>query len=214
MLVAILLAAGDSRRMGRAKLELELGGMSLVARSLRNLLDAGVDLVRVVVAPRFNPSGLPEEIDAIDAERVAIVVNSDRDGGLSSSMRAGLRELPGDCEMILVALADMPLVETSTIRTLIDTFDRHRASVVYPTFQGQQGHPVLFDASLASELFSVVADRGAKSVIERHRDAALAVEVDDAGVCLDVDTPEDFERAADLFERRRARDAQSGGCPR
>lgn len=198
MRVAILLAAGASRRMGRAKLELELGGTTLVARSLTSLLEAGVDLVRLVVAPSFEPS-LASAL--ADDERVAMVVNSDRTGGLSSSMRAGLRGLPGDCEMILIALADKPLVKVSTIRELISTFESHDAKVLYPRFRGEQGHPVLFDVSLLSELSALQADRGAKSVLERHHHDALAVDVDDAGVCFDIDTPEDLESARELFER-------------
>lgn len=159
MRVAILLAAGASRRMGRSKLTLELGGMTLVERSLRAFLASGADLVRIVVAPGFAAEFAGRELDEGVVE---IIVNSERDGGLSTSMRAGLRGLPEACSVVLVGLADKPLIRESTIRALIDAFEGGDARVVYPVFRGEQGHPVLFDVALVDELSRVEADRGAR----------------------------------------------------
>ena len=186
MRVAIVLAAGASRRMGRSKLELDLGGKTVMERSVHSYLAANVDYVRLVVSPET----APPRTAGID-----VVVNPDRDRGLSSSLKVGLAALPDDARVILVALADKPLVKPETIIELIAAFERGGTKVVYPVYRGEQGHPVLFDRSLVDELTAMEGDRGARAVIDTHADEARAVDVDDPGVCLDIDTPEDYQAA-------------------
>ena len=192
MRVAIVLAAGASRRMGRPKLELDLGGKTLVERSVQNLLDASVDRVRLVVPP-----GAPPGLAA--TKTLEVIRNPNRDRGLSSSLRVGLRGLPTATRVVLVALADKPLVKPETISKLLDVFQEGGAKVVYPVYRGEQGHPVLWDAALVDELSVVEGDRGAKSMLDVHRLEALAVPVDDFGVCFDIDTPEDYASALELL---------------
>lgn len=193
MRVAIVLGAGASRRMGRPKLELDLGGQTMMERSVRSYLDASVDRVRLVVSP----DTAPPVIEGVD-----IIVNPDRDRGLSSSLKVGLLDLPDRALVIAVGLADKPLLKSETIDTLIATFEGGDAKVVYPVDHGEQGHPVLFDRSLATELAAMQGDRGARAVIDAHRDRARAVEVDDPGVCLDIDTPEDYAAALERFRKQ------------
>ena len=192
MRVAIVLAAGASRRMGRPKLELDLGGKTLVERSVQNLLDASIDRVRLVVPPGA-PRGLAP------TKSLEVIRNPNRDRGLSSSLRVGLRGLPTATRVVLVALADKPLVKPETISKLLDVFEEGGAKVVYPVYRGEQGHPVLWDAALVDELSVVEGDRGAKSMLDVHRLEALAVPVDDFGVCFDIDTPEDYAAALELL---------------
>jgi len=197
--VAILLAAGRSRRMGRDKLTLGLDGETVLERSLQNLLDAGVDLVRLVVSPGFEP----DDVRGVSDRRVTTVTNPEPEIGLSSSLRTGARNLPEGTNVVLITLADAPLVEASTIRQLVDAFEGLDARIVFPTFRGKQGHPVLWDVSLVPELASIEGDRGAKSVVERHRHEAHAVPLDDPGVCFDIDTPEDYARARELLQKKK-----------
>lgn len=190
MRVAIVLAAGASRRMGRPKLELDLGGQTLVERSVQNLLDASVDRVRLV---------LPPDSALLPMKDVDVIRNPNRDSGLASSLRAGLQALPQTTRVVLVALADKPLVRPETIEKLLDVFEEGDAKVVYPVYRGEQGHPVLWDVALVDELSHLEGDRGAKSMLEAHRGEALAVPVDDVGVCFDIDTPEDYRAALELL---------------
>ena len=195
MRVAIVLAAGASRRMGRPKLELELGGKTLVERSVQNLLDASVDRVRLVVPPGSALAAAAR----LPTKSLDVIRNPKCDEGLSSSLRVGLRALPNATRIVLVALADKPLVKPETIRKLLDVFEKGDAKVVYPVYRGEQGHPVLWDATLVDELSRVEGDRGAKAMLDAHRLEALAVAVDDAGVCFDIDTPEDYALALELL---------------
>jgi len=193
MRVAVLLAAGASRRMGRPKLELELAGRTLIERSVQNLLDASVDRVRLVI-PHVRPAPALASMKDLD-----VIRNPESAGDLASSLRAGLRGLPETTRVLLVALADKPLVKPETIKKLLDVFEEGDAKVVYPVYRGEQGHPVLWDAALVDELSRLEGDRGAKSMLEAHRGEALAVPVDDVGVCFDIDTPEDYQAALELL---------------
>ncbi len=199
MRVAIVLAAGASRRMGRPKLDLDLGGKTLVERSVQNLLDASLDRVRLVVPPGW----LMAPADLAPTKSLEVIRNPNCDEGLSSSLRAGLRALPKATRMVLVALADKPLVKPETIRKLLTVFEavfeKGDAKVVYPVYRGEQGHPVVWDVTLVDELSRVEGDRGAKAVLDAHRLEAVAVDVDDAGVCFDIDTPEDYAAARELL---------------
>ena len=199
MRVAIVLAAGASRRMGRPKLELDLAGKTLVERSVENLLAASVDRVRLVVPPRSALA--PMNLAAIKS--LDVIQNPNCDEGLASSLRAGLRGLPNETRVVLVALADKPLVKPETITKLLDVFEavfeQGDAKVVYPVYRGEQGHPVLWDAALVDELSRVDGDRGAKAMLDVHRSEAFAVPVDDVGVCFDIDTPEDYAAALELL---------------
>ena len=200
MRVAVLLAAGASRRMGRPKLDLAFGGETMLSRSLRNLLSARLDRVLVVVASGGEArSELHEPYE--DVERVEVVVNPRSNDGLASSLRCGLERLPEETRIVLVALADKPLVKPETIRTLLATFDEAGARIAHPVYRGEQGHPVLFVAELVEEFLTLAGDRGGKSLLARHRDEVLEIPVEDPGVCVDIDTPEDYEKASRALSR-------------
>lgn len=204
MRVAVLLAAGASSRMGRPKLDLAFGGETILSRSLRNLLAAELDRVLVVVASGGEArSELVEPCEPHNYEdRVEVVVNpSSSNDGLASSLRCGLELLPEQTRIVLVALADKPLVKPETIRTLLATFDAAGARIAHPVYRGEQGHPVLFVAELVEELLTLAGDRGGKSLLARHREEVLEIEVEDPGVCVDIDTPEDYEKARRAISR-------------
>ncbi len=200
MRVAVLLAAGASRRMGRPKLDLAFGGETMLSRSLRNLLAAELDRVLVVVASGGEARSELYEPHK-DLERVEVVVNPGSSDGLASSLRCGLERLPEETRIVLVALADKPLVKPETIRTLLATFDETGARIAHPVYRGEQGHPVLFVAELVEEFLTLAGDHGGKSLLARHQDEVLEIPVEDPGVCVDIDTPEDYEKASRALSR-------------
>ena len=194
--------------MGRPKLDLAFGGETILSRSLRNLLAAELDRVLVVVASGGEArSELLEPYEPLTYdERVEVVVNpSSSNDGLASSLRCGLERLPEQTRIVLIALADKPLVKPETIRTLLATFDEAGARIAHPVYRGGQGHPVLFVAEFVEELLTLAGDRGGKSLLARHRAEVLEIEVEDPGVCVDIDTPEelpeDYEKARRALSR-------------
>jgi xanthine dehydrogenase accessory factor len=194
MKIAVVLAAGTSSRMGRPKLELPVGGAPMVRRVVETMLKAPFDRVRVVTAPGA-AVGLPDD------PRVEIVENPRAKEGIASSIRAGLTGLPETTEVVAIALGDMPLVATETVRELLRTYEETRRPIVFPQYRGRQGNPVLWDRGFLGALRELEGDRGAKALLERNRDLALAVPVEDPGVCLDIDTPADY---ADVVSPREA----------
>jgi CTP:molybdopterin cytidylyltransferase MocA len=193
MIPAIVLAAGRSSRMGRAKAMLPLGsGDTFLTRIVRTLLDAGVDDVVVVVgheaeaiASSFAPSGLPARF----------VVNYEYDRGQLSSLIAGLGvvDRPG-VEATLMTLVDVPLVAAGTVRAVIECYRRTRAPIVRPTSGGKHGHPLLIDRSLFGALRAADPAAGAKPVIRAHVLPAGDLEIADEGAFVDIDTPDEYER--------------------
>jgi molybdenum cofactor cytidylyltransferase len=190
---AIVLAAGRSSRMGRAKAALPLGdGDTFLTRIVRTFLDAGVDDVIVVVghdrdaiAASFAESGLPARF----------VVNEDYDRGQLSSLIAGLAvvDRPG-VAAVLVTLVDVPLVSAATVRAVIDCYRRTAARIVRPTSGTRHGHPLLIDRSLFQELRAADPEAGAKPVVRAHASTVGDIPIEDGGAFTDIDTVDEYAR--------------------
>jgi molybdenum cofactor cytidylyltransferase len=190
---ALVLAAGRSTRMGRAKATLPLGGgETFLTRIVRTLLDAGVDDVVVVIgheadaiAASFAESGLPARF----------VVNRDYDRGQWSSLIAGLGvvDRPG-VAAVLVTLVDVPFVSAATVRAVIDRYRETHAPIVRPTSGARHGHPLLIDRTLFDALRSADPVAGAKPIVRAHAGTVGDLPIADEGAFLDIDTAEEYAR--------------------
>jgi molybdenum cofactor cytidylyltransferase len=190
---AIVLAAGRSSRMGRAKATLPAGvGHTFLSRIVGTFLDAGVADVIVVVghdaepiASSFSGSGLPARF----------VVNHEYDQGQLSSLLAGLGvvDRPG-VSAVLVTLVDVPLVSAATVRAVIESYRTTHAPIVRPTSGDRHGHPLLIDRSLFDALRAADASTGAKPIVRAHATAAGDISIADEGAFTDIDTEEDYQR--------------------
>jgi len=183
MIGAIVLAAGSSSRMGRAKAHLPAGpsGRSFVDTVTETLAGAGVSEVRVVVSPGLTRP--PRQA----------VVNPDPSAGMLSSVQCGLRAFRETPDAVFVWPVDHPLVERDTVVAMVAAFQRAGAPVIVPTHGGRRGHPVLFASRIFSELLAADPSVGARSVVHAHDDR-LELAVADPGVVADIDTPEDYAR--------------------
>ena len=185
MVSAILLAAGESKRMGGAKLLLPIGSSTILEQTVDNLLNSRVDDVIVVLGHRA------EEIKKFIADRpVKVAINSDYRGGMSASILAGLNMVNENARGIMVALADQPLTDSQTINLLLDTFTTRDKGIIIPVYQGERGHPVIFASRYKGELLGLKGDAGGREIIDRHPDDILEVDVNCRGVCVDIDTME------------------------
>jgi len=184
-ITGILLAAGSSRRFGSNKLLAPLpDGTPLVlaaARRLRSVLDE----VIVVVHPQDRV--LPE---LLAAEHVQIVVCLHADTGMGASLATGVAA-SADARGWLIVLADMPAIQVSTLQRVAQALD-HGAVLAAPFHAGQRGHPVGFHSSVRDELLALSGEAGARDILTRHAAALTRLDVDDAGIHLDVDTPADL----------------------
>ena len=201
MIPAIVLAAGKSTRMGRPKAMLPLeGGDTFLTRIVRTFLDAEIDDVVVVVGADANAI-----VNAFAASGLAarFVENPEFGQGQLSSLLVGLRvvDRPG-LAATLVTLVDVPFVAPSTVRAVVDRYRRTHAPVVRPVSGARHGHPVLIDRSLFDSIRAAEPSAGAKEVVRAYASSAGDVEVDDEGAFADIDTPEEYDRAATLERPR------------
>lgn len=187
-MTGLLLAAGLSRRMGRAKLLLPIDGRPVVRHSAERLLASGVAPLYVVVGPESEPVRA-----ALDGLPLEIVVNAHPETGQASSLVEGIRALPAGTPSVLVALGDQPFVPADVIRDLIYALGGSEAVIAAPRYRDGLGNPVAFAAAVFPELLALAGDRGARRVVERDPARVAFVDVD-GPMPADVDTPEDYAR--------------------
>ncbi len=187
---AIVLAAGASTRMGRPKALVPLAGRPLLEHVLRSLRESTV--AETVVVLGFGADAVRR---GVDLEGLHVVENRAFAEGMSSSLRAGLEALPPSVGSFYVVLGDAPFVHSSTYGELVRARERAGARIAIPTFHGVRGNPVLMDRSLAPEVEQLVGDRGCRAIHLRHPSETVEVAVDDPGVLIDLDTPEEVARA-------------------
>jgi molybdenum cofactor cytidylyltransferase len=184
---ALVLAAGQSRRMGALnKMLARSGGVALVRHSVDAALQSAAGVVIVVTG--HEPKGVHEVLQGCD---VSFTHNENYADGMSTSLKAGLNALPSDIDGVVVCLGDMPAVSARHIDKLIAAFDDEEGrSICVPTFQGKRGNPVLWSASLFDEMRNIAGDVGARHLIGEHAADTCEVAMDDNAVLLDLDTPQ------------------------
>jgi len=193
---ALLLAAGQSRRMGGPnKLLAEIAGTPMVAHVARRLL---ASRARPIVAVLGNQA---DTVDiALGKLPVKRVRNPEFAAGLSTSLKRGIAALPSDLDGVIVCLGDMPLISGRHLERLIAAFNPLEGrAIIVPTRRGKRGNPVLWSRQFFPEMTGLAGDVGAKHLIGEHAEFVAEVEMDDAAVLVDIDTPE----ALDAFREKR-----------
>jgi molybdenum cofactor cytidylyltransferase len=188
---ALVLAAGQSRRMGRHnKLLALLDGKQMVTHVVDAALASKAAFVIVVTGHER------DKVErAIGKRKVAWVHNRDYEEGLSTSLKAGLAALPEDAEGVLVLLGDMPLIRADQLNRLINAFNPTEGrGIVVPTVRGKRGNPVLFATAMVPEMREIGGDVGARHLLGGHADEVFEIELDDEAALLDVDTPDALAR--------------------
>jgi molybdenum cofactor cytidylyltransferase len=186
----ILLAAGESRRMGFPKPLLRLNGETFLTHIAVSMLLTVERLIIVLGAHR----------DAITAavpadNRIGIIENPDYPLGQLSSIKAGVRAVSVHADAAIVHLVDHPTVRPETFSRLAGEYQLSGKPILVARCRGHRGHPVLFDRSIFEELQQAPSDVGARAVVKANADRVIYVDVDDPGVLLDLDTPADLVRA-------------------
>jgi CTP:molybdopterin cytidylyltransferase MocA len=194
MVAVIILAAGDSTRMGRPKALLpDPEGRPFVARLVRTFSAAGCSVITVVTGRDHGAIVAALAADRLPVDPV-VVKNPDPSRGQLSSLWVGLDAVGApEVEAVLVTLVDVPMVKASTIRQIVDAWRVRGAPIVRPAIGERHGHPVLFDRALFDELRRVPLAQGAKAVVRAHAARVVNVPVDDEGCLVDVDTPAEYE---------------------
>jgi molybdenum cofactor cytidylyltransferase len=173
--------------MGKPKLLLRLGGWPVIRRVVALVRAGGVDDVVVVVG--HEKEALREALTGLP---VRFSENPVPEAGQAGSIQAGLRALSPTTEAALIVLGDQPLLPAEVIPRLLEAYRRTGTPIVAPAYQGVQGNPVLFAASVFPELMTLAGDRGARAVLEKDPGRVTTVPFD-FPMPADLDTPEEYE---------------------
>jgi molybdenum cofactor cytidylyltransferase len=190
--VAVVTGAGSAERFGGKKLLAPVAGEPLLDHTIRSLLEGGATEVIVVVSADARRE-LARDVGAMNDARVRVLENADPSRGMFSSIQIGVAGAVGDALLILPG--DMPYVRPETVRALIAKY-RERPAIVSPRHKGKRGHPVVMPLSLRDEIAATSPAATLHDVIHHHQEERVDLEVEDAGVNRDVDTPADLERAS------------------
>lgn len=184
-------AAGAAERFGSQKLLASVGGAPLLERTIRSLLDGGLDRVVVVLGP--DSARIRGEVTALVDRRVAVVTNRSPERGMFSSVQEALREATGD--PLLVLPGDMPYVEPATVAALLHKH-QETSGIVSPRFQGKRGHPVVIPGKYRAEIRDADTSVTLHQILKAHAGERVDMDVYDRGVVRDIDVPADLGEAA------------------
>ena len=191
MLAAVILAAGESRRMRSPKALLSHQGRPFVEHLLEVTSHPKVGLTRVVLG-----ANAEDILSHLKLDPVMVVINNDWEKGQLSSIHAALRSLPvALTDGVLLCLVDHPLITGALVRELIEKFYSSGKAIVLPTYKGKRGHPVIFASALFDEMLAAPLEQGARSVVWAHAADVLEVPTIEEGVVLNLNDPEALRRA-------------------
>ncbi|MGI6419254.1 MAG: nucleotidyltransferase family protein [Thermoguttaceae bacterium] len=189
MIVAIVLAAGKSQRMGAQKLLLPLKGVPVITRVVDEVLASPVDEVLVVVGQ--DRAAIEH---ALQGRPVQLAVNPEVGGEMLSSVRRGLRALSSQARAALVVLGDQPAISRAVVAELVLASDRRGGGIAVPTFQGKRGHPLLLSTAYSDEILRSYDAVGLRGLLKTYARDVIEVPVSVPGILEDLDLPADYLR--------------------
>jgi molybdenum cofactor cytidylyltransferase len=211
MNVAIILAAGESRRMGQPKQLLPFGGKTMLECVIDAFRSLRVDQIIVVLGHKAEEitarlgdqisrgSGVPAATGAAHrgakaAPMFQILRNPHYKQGMFTSVQAGLRALPEQATLVMIALCDQPRLQRATVEKLIGEFEKKQHKILIPMYEGRQGHPLLFRAEYAKKILALDESLTLKHFLAAHAGEVVRLPVSDEGVLIDIDDRETYER--------------------
>ena len=196
MIAAIILAAGQSKRMGQPKMSLPWGTVTVIEQVIRVFAGAGMEDILVITG------GAHERVQEIILNccgeyPVRTAYNKDYENGeMLSSIQCGLRDLTQESiGAAIIGLGDQPQVEESSVRRVCEAFLQTKSPLVVPSYRMRRGHPWLVARSLWDEILGLSPDQTPRNFLNAHAEDIHYVEMDSPGILADLDTPEDYRVA-------------------
>lgn len=184
---AIVLAAGESRRMGSPKMLLPYNDVTVIEQVIRNLMDSDIDRVVVVLGANR------EEIMTVTRQYdVFHCYNEEYRKGMLSSVKCGFYSLPQGCTGALIMPGDQPMTGPGEINRVIRAFLESDRGLVMAAHNGKRGHPLIVDLKYADEVLNLPEGEGLRLLAQSHPDDVLESDTDDSSVLRDIDTQEDY----------------------
>lgn len=186
---AVVLAAGTSRRMGTPKQLLWIEGKPILEHTLANVRESDVNEIVLVLG--FAADAVKREVST---QGLKVVYNEAYQQGMGTSLRSGLAAVDPESNAALIVLGDQPFVRATTLNKLIECHQSSKPQIVIPLYKGFRGNPVLLDRAVFPELADLSGDVGCRAIFGNHTEGICKLPVDDVGVLLDIDSPEDVQK--------------------
>jgi molybdenum cofactor cytidylyltransferase len=187
MITALILAAGQSKRMGQPKMVMPWDETTVLGQVIRTFKLAGLEDIMVITG------GDRDKVEELIDNSVRMLFNANyAEGEMLSSIQAGLTGVGPETEAVLIGLGDQPQVQERSVRMVMKEYRRSRASLVVPSYQMRRGHPWLVARPHWKKILGMHPPESPRDFLNRHADDIYYVEVDDSGILKDLDTPEDY----------------------
>jgi molybdenum cofactor cytidylyltransferase len=187
MITAIVLAAGESKRMGEPKMLMPWGKSTVLQTVISTFQTAGLNDILVVTG------GARQQVESLIGKTVQTIFNDGYEKGeMLSSIQIGLSAKMREASAALICLGDQPQVNERTVRSICDTFLKNKSQIVVPSYQMQRGHPWLVARPLWDEILEMKSPRTLRDFLKKHARKIHYVTVDTPSVIEDLDTPEDY----------------------
>ncbi len=187
-IVPIILAAGDSTRMGYPKAILPLGHDTFVTRILRTLRKVG--LPRPIIVLGRTASVIRSQITDWPTD---IIVNPDPDRGQLSSIQLALSHIDRECAAGMIWPVDQPTISADVVSRLVQLYVTSEPKIAFPTFGNKNGHPAIFHHALFREFMEVSPEEGPRAILARHKHESAVLATDEPACVQDIDTPVDYQ---------------------
>lgn len=184
---AIILAAGESKRMGSPKMLLDFGGKTMIERVIENVTSSEINNVMVVLGAEKD-----KLIKIISKYQVRSCCNENYSEGMLSSVKCGIRSLPDNYEAVLIFQGDQPFVAPLVISFVLAAYKSTGKGIVIPMAGGKRGHPLLIDRKYKNEIDKIDSNQGLRSLAYRFSDDVMEVETFNPGILKDFDTYADY----------------------
>lgn len=192
-MAGIVLAAGESRRMGRAKQLLFAGSETILVRVMREVLDSALDEVVLVLGHRAGR--IQDSLGSIQEHpKLKIALNPRYREGMSTSLIAGLSRVEKQCGRVMVILGDMPHLSAGLIDKLRREVEASNLPLGAVAVCGRRSHPVVIGREFYGAVHGLTGDRGARDLFQEYSDLVCHVEAGETYDPSDIDTPEDYDR--------------------
>ncbi|MBK8823778.1 MAG: nucleotidyltransferase family protein [Anaerolineales bacterium] len=189
MITAIILAAGESKRMGEPKMLMPWGKSTVLQTVISTFQSAGLNDILVVTG------GARQQVESLIGKTVQTIFNDSYDSGeMLSSIQVGLSAKMREASAALICLGDQPQVNERTVRSVCDAFLKNKSQIVVPSYEMQRGHPWLVARPLWEDLLEMKAPRTPRDFLKKYARKIHYVNVDTHSILEDLDTPEDYSK--------------------
>ncbi len=189
MIWAMILAAGESKRMGKPKLLLPYGEKTIIETIVETVVSSNVENTLIILG-----SDREKIEEKIKNSPVKIVYNRDFRSGMLSSVQCGFKAVPEETRAVLVVLGDQPKISADVINKLIDAYKSTGKGIVLPVYKKERGHPVLIDMKYRSEVENLSPEVGLRGTVYNHPEDILEVDVETSSIFQDIDYESDYKR--------------------